>query len=79
MTNASLNISVVEKRMLTASEAASYCGLAAKHFKSACPVRPLAIRPKDVRWDKRDLDRWLDSLKQGCEDTTHETILGKLG
>ena len=78
MANASLNISVVEKRMLNASEAASYCGLAVKHFKVTCPVRSIQIRPGTVVWDKRDLDTWIDEMKEGSEAATHAAILDKL-
>lgn len=78
MAGATLNLSVVEKRMLTATEAASYMGLAAKHFKDACPVRPVEIRKGDRRWDKRDLDHWIDGLKEGVEMTARDDILGRL-
>ena len=40
MATTNLNISVIDKRMLKQSEAASYAGLPVKHFKTACPVRP---------------------------------------
>ena len=78
MAGATLNLSVVEKRMLTATEAASYTGLAAKHFKDTCPVRPVEIRKGDRRWDKRDLDQWIDCLKEGVEMTSHDEIIGRL-
>lgn len=78
MSNASLNISVVEKRMLMLSEAASYTGLPTKHFKSVCPVQPFELQPGKVLWDKRDLDKWIDGMKIGTEASTQEAILGKL-
>ena len=78
MGQAMLNVTVVEKRMLNATEAASYCGLPAKHFAATCPEQPVELRPGLRLWDRRDLDRWLDGLKQGTEATTREQILGKL-
>ncbi|MEC3863301.1 hypothetical protein VK792_18590 [Mesobacterium sp. TK19101] len=78
MGNANLNISVIEKRMLSQTEAASYTGLPVKHFKASCPVQPLEIRPGARAWDKRDLDRWIDEMKEGAEMTTQDAILGKL-
>jgi len=78
MSSASLNISVVEKRMLKQSEAASYTGLAVKHFKTTCPVQPLEPRPGTILWDKRDLDTWIDGMKTGAEMATQDAILSKL-
>ena len=76
---ANLNITVVDKRMLRPAEAASYCGLAAKHFKAICPVAPVELRPGDVLYDKRDLDRWIDTAKSGAHEAEHESILRRLG
>ena len=56
MSSVSLNISVVEKRMLSTTEAADYTGLPRKHFKVTCPVQPIELRPGTVVYDKRDLD-----------------------
>jgi len=78
MGSANLNISVVEKRMLKQSEAADYSGLPVKHFKATCPVRPVEMRPGTVLWDKRDLDNWIDSMKEGAEMADQDAILSKL-
>lgn len=78
MGNANLHISVIEKRMLKQSEAADYTGLPVKHFKATCPVQPVEIRPGTVRWDKRDLDKWIDAMKEGPEMATQDAILSKL-
>lgn len=78
MSSANLNISVVEKRMLKQSEAASYTGLAVKHFKATCPVQPIELRPGTVLYDKRDLDVWIDSMKTGAELASQDAILGRL-
>lgn len=78
MANANLTINVNEKRMLKQSEAAVYTGLPLKHFKATCPVPPIEIRPGMILWDKRDLDNWIDAIKEGAEMATQDVILGKL-
>ena len=78
MASTSLNISVVEKRMLKLSEASDYTGLPAKHFKIICPVQPLELRKGTTVWDKRDLDQWIDTMKEGTEFASQDAILGKL-
>lgn len=78
MGSANLNISVVEKRMLRQSEAADYTGLPVKHFKATCPVQPIELRPGTIAYDKRDLDLWIDNIKNGGELATQDAILGKL-
>ena len=76
---ASLNISVIEKRMLRQAEAASYCGLSVAHFKAVCPVAPVELRPGALLYDRRDLDRWIDNAKTGAHEAEHANILRKLG
>ena len=78
MSTTNLNISVIEKRMMNATEAAHYCGLAVKHFKSLCPVQPVLIPPKYKQYDRTDLDKWLDDLKTGNELASRNDILERL-
>jgi hypothetical protein len=78
MGSANLNITVTEVRLLKLGEAASYAGVAAKHFKSLCPVRPVELQPGTKLWDKRDLDGWIDSVKTDEQYFTQDTILGRL-
>ena len=78
MANANLNISVIEKRMLKQSEAADYTGVPVKYFKATCPVQPVEMRPGTILWDRRDLDKWIDAMKEGAEMATQDAILGKL-
>lgn len=78
MPTTNLNISVTDKRILRQSEAASYAGLAVKHFKMICPVAPFELKPGELRWDKRDLDNWIDNAKSGIEAQAHRDILGRL-
>lgn len=78
MTTTNLNISVIDKRMLKQSEAAIYSGLPIKHFIAACPVRPVELMHGALRWDRRDLDLWIDDVKSGAATDSRETILDRL-
>lgn len=78
MASANLNISVTEKRMMNDAEAASYCGLPTKHFKAVCPVQPVNLGGKDLRFDKRDLDAWIDREKSGEAAMAKDDILARL-
>lgn len=51
----------LEPRLLSQDEAATYCGLSAPTFKSACPVIPIKIRSR-VLYDRRAVDAWVDTL-----------------
>ena len=51
-----------EPRLLTQGQAAAYCGVCVGIFKKACPVTPVVLLDRVPRYDRRDLDRWLDSL-----------------
>lgn len=78
MGSANLNITVTEKRILRKAEAADYVGMTAKHFAADCPVQPLELRPGDLRWDKRDLDRWIDGMKDDAGVIGQKAILDRL-
>jgi hypothetical protein len=55
-----------EPRMLTQAQAADYCGIGLKAFKSVCPIVPTLFRDGLARYDRCKLDNWLDGL--GCEN-----------
>jgi hypothetical protein len=78
MAIATLNLNVLQKRMLTKSEAAEHCGRSVKRFEIECPVQSIRFANGDARWDVRDLDSWIDSLKAGFVDRDSDTILDKL-
>lgn len=78
MSNTNLNITVIERRLLKLRDAASNTGLTTKTFKSLCPVAPVEICAGFLLWDKRDLDQWIDSIRSGVLDFTHEAILRKM-
>jgi hypothetical protein len=77
MPTATLNLTVVSKRMLTKREAAEHCGRPLKMFEVECPVSPIKFANGDLRWDVRDLDSWLDTLKTGIDDV--DSIVSRLG
>lgn len=54
-------------RLLTKSQAAAYCGLSLPSFNSVCPVRAIAlgVGVRMERYDIRDVDAWIDSLRPG--------------
>ena len=78
MSTATLNLNVITKRMLTKSEAASHCGRPLKRFISECPVAPIKFENGDERYDVRDLDSWLDSLKIGDREDALDSIVERL-
>jgi hypothetical protein len=77
MPTATLNLTVVSKRMLTKREAAEHCGRPLRIFDLECPVSPVKFANGDLRWDLRDLDAWLDTLKTGIDDV--DAIVDRLG
>lgn len=78
MAGATLNIRVVQPRMMSLKQAAEYVGVPQGRFPATCPVSPVAL-PGDIRlYDVRDLDDWLDLCKAGSVDSD-DAILDKLG
>lgn len=52
------------RRMLTAEEAADYCGFkSVDGFRAHIPVAPVRFGSQVVRYDVRDLDDYLDNLR----------------
>ncbi len=51
------------RRLLTTDEAASYCGVSAPTLKAHVRIAPVKIG-NSVRYDVRELDRWLDGKRQ---------------
>jgi hypothetical protein len=77
MSSATLQITVVPKRMLTYSEAAHHCGRPVTRFKAECPCSPVRFPNGDQRFDVQDLDTWINSLKVGMNDGA-EAIVARL-
>lgn len=76
MSTAVVNVKVIAKRMLDRREAAEHCGRSLKRFEAECPVGPVRFPNGDLRYDVRDLDRWIDQVKSGGQDS--ESILRRL-
>ncbi len=76
MSTALVSVTVVSKRMLAKREAAEHCGRSLKQFEVECPAAPVRFPNGDLRYDVRDLDQWLDILKNQSEDS--ETIIKRL-
>lgn len=57
-------------RLLSAVQAAAYCGVSVATFEQWTPVQPLrpAPAPKRKLWDIKALDAWLDR-ESGLEST----------
>lgn len=79
MAMATLNLNVISKRMLTKSEAAEHCGRSVKRFEIECPARCVRFANGDVRWDLRDLDAWIDTLKADHASCDSEALIDRLG
>jgi hypothetical protein len=77
MSTATLNIRVKEQRLISPADAAFYVGLDARRFKLECQVQPVQMPNGAFRFDKRDLDRWIDTLKGDVTDSD-EQIVGRL-
>jgi hypothetical protein len=69
MSAATVNFTVISKRMLDKREAAEHCGRSLKRFEIECSVSPVKFVNGDLRYDVRDLDRWLDTLKDMTQDS----------
>jgi hypothetical protein len=79
MAIATLNLTILQKRMLTKTEAAEHWGRSVKRFEIECPARCVRFANGDTRWDIRDLDAWIDSLKVGHSDGDVQAIVDRLG
>jgi len=74
MSFTTLQVAIIPKRMLTLQEAAHHCGRPVKRFAVECPVAPIVFQNGDRRFDVRDLDDWLETLKVGAGPTADDLI-----
>ena len=61
-----------EPRMLTQAQAANYCGIGVKAFKTICPVESTQLSNGLSRYDRYRLDTWLDSIAPNSAKTNAE-------
>lgn len=47
-------------------------------FRALCSIQPVLFAERLERWDRQDLDSWLDSFKSGAFHDT-DAILARLG
>ncbi|WP_192815604.1 hypothetical protein [Methylocystis sp. ATCC 49242] len=74
MASATLQLNIIPKRMLTKAEAAHHCGRPVKRFEVECGVAPVRFPNGDLRFDVKDLDAWLDSLKGGSSSDADDIV-----
>jgi hypothetical protein len=77
MGTAILNLRMSPRRMLSAAEAADYIGLPMRRLKVDCSVAPMSMPGGRLLYDLKDLDTWLDNLKDGTSDGDDD-IIGRL-
>lgn len=64
-------------RLLPKNLAARYCGVPVSRFANVCPKRPIRLADAEkLKWDIKDLDEWIDSIKN--EDEAAEDMVSKL-
>jgi hypothetical protein len=49
-------------RLLSRSQSAAYCGISESAFARICPVAPLDLGMNVIRYNRRQLDAWIDGL-----------------
>lgn len=64
------------ERLLTKTEAARYCSLTPAAFMRICPVPGIELADKTRRWDRAEIDEWIDGLRKSPK--TDEDWLEKL-
>lgn len=74
---AMLSIRIAPRRMLSLREAAEYCGMTAKKFP-VTGISAVAMPHGEKLYDIKDLDAWLDGIKNSALDSD-DAIIGKLG
>lgn len=74
MASATLNIKVTPRRMLTAGEAATYCGIPARRFALDCGLQPTEMPGGRKLYDMREIDAWLDGLKDGTGSSDSDIV-----
>lgn len=67
-------------RLLNKADAAAYCGLSEPVFERKCDARPIDFGgPRLTRWDRNDLDAWIDQRKGGAAPLSADQWLARAG
>lgn len=53
-------------RLMRRSRAAAYCSFSVPSFVRVCPVKPIDLGNGLLRWDRLEIDEWIDSLRPGA-------------
>jgi hypothetical protein len=64
----------ISPRLLTKTQAATYCGVCLATFSQACPVKPVLLLNRISRYDTRNLDAWIDSLGGSVASETADLV-----
>ena len=61
----------IAPRLVYKKDAAFYCGIGVESFTANCPIAPIRVGlgMRGLRYDLRDLDGWINSLKQNSMST----------
>lgn len=62
-------------RLLSAEQAAQYCGVSRAHFTAHCPVRVTRIGDRKL-YDIKALDEWVDKLAGKRKITMDDVLKG---
>ena len=67
-------------RLMRRSRAAAYCSFSVPSFTRVCPVQPIDLGNGLLRWDRLEIDGWIDGLRHGPSRLpTDDEILALLG
>lgn len=54
-------------RLLSRQQAAEYLGVSSDTFERICPVQPVDLEMRGLRFDREKLDAWIDGLADRAE------------
>jgi len=61
-------------RLLTTAQAASYLGMSVRKFQDVRPALPVPMPGRMLRYDRLDLDTWVELQKRAGEDIQFEQM-----
>ena len=72
------SVTITPRRLLTAKEAADYCGITQKQLRFQTGIAPVALPNSKQLFDIRDLDRFIESCKSPSAALSDDDILARL-